>query len=160
MFPKTTVADPPNGYGTVPPNGSGNTAGFYRIGRVWSCVDGRGHIYVAWMDNRAGVWLPGDVAPHEISALGERDKWRVYFSVSSDQGMTWADPVAVSTANSMGGFGRPNIDDSAPGANHIPPGNLLSCDADWDKVYIAWPDTRNWMASDPNERVRVYVRTF
>ena len=48
---------PPNGFAPVPPDCENppNTLGFYRIGRVWSCVDPSGYVYVAWMDNRYGV---------------------------------------------------------------------------------------------------------
>ena len=47
---------PPNGFADVPANCDSppSTAGFYRIGRVWSCVDDNGNVYVAWMDNRYG----------------------------------------------------------------------------------------------------------
>ncbi|MCC7293703.1 MAG: exo-alpha-sialidase [Phycisphaerales bacterium] len=122
--------------------------GFFRIGRVWSCLDSAGRIHVVWMDNREGVHPDPLTYPH-------RDFWRVYRSVSSDGGLTWSSVVLpVSTASSLGGFGNPH-----PGSFY-PPGDHLGCCADDQYLYVTWPDARHYAEMAPDQAGRIYVRRF
>ena len=141
---------PPNGFAEVPPNGSGNTDGFYRIGRVWSSVDDNGNVYVAWMDNRYGEF-----------GTTNRDYWHVFCARSTNQNQgvpTWSTPIRVSGTTkiklsaSIGGYGNPFNTE-----NHIPPGDFLTCDADVDHLYVAWPDSRANQGT-PDAFTRVYFR--
>jgi hypothetical protein len=140
---------PPNGFATVPPNSMNNTDGFYRIGRVWSCVDNNGNVYVAWMDNRYGKFGTTD-----------KDYWHVFCaqSTSTDQGQTWSAPIQVSGSTSdplhtasIGGYGPARGD-------WVPPGDFLTCDADYNTLYVAWPDSRADQ-SYPNALTNVYFRS-
>lgn len=121
---------PSNGFAVVPPNDS---PGFYRIGRVWSCVDDNGNVYVAWMDNRYGKY-----------DTTNKDYWHVFCSRSIDLGEHWSPPIRVSgtdqvTASaSIGGYGNPGFN-----PDHVPPGDVLTCDADLNRLYVAWPDSRD-----------------
>ena len=139
---------PPNGFSDVPPNSSGNTQGFYRIGRVWSCVDQNGNVYVAWMDNRYGEFGTTD-----------KDYWHVFCSRSTNQGANWSPPIRVSGTTdinmsaSIGGYGNPFGNHE----NHIPPGDFLTCDADIDHLYVAWPDSRDNQGT-PTAPTKVYFR--
>ena len=137
---------PPNGFAVVPPNSS---PGFYRIGRVWSCVDSNGNAYVTWMDNRYG----------EYSTT--QDYWHVFCSRSTGEGQTWSAPIRVSGSTtdplgsaSIGGYGNPD-----PFTNFAwnPPGDFLTCDADSNTLYVAWPDTRA-NQGNPSALTNVYFR--
>jgi hypothetical protein len=132
----------PQNFASVP-NCSGNTdAGFYRIGRVWSCVDSNGYVYVAWMDNRYGQYST------------TKDYWQVFCSRSTDQGDTWSTvPTQVSGTSdvhtaSIGGFA---------GFDSAPPGDFLTCDADSQYLYVAWPDSRNQQGGQ-DMTYKVYFR--
>lgn len=152
----TRIFDSPSGggvtYADVPSSdtdGKFNGRGFFRIGRVWSCIDGNGTVHVVWMDNREGV------AP---DPQNRRDMWRVRRAFSTDKGLTWTVPTdPVSTSSSIGGFGIPN-NNYEP---HLPPGDFLSCDADSNFLYIAWPDSRHaltnqWLTRGP----RIFFRKY
>jgi hypothetical protein len=138
--------DPPqNGFADVPQNCDGRTFGFYRIGRVWSCVGDNGNVYVAWMDNRYGKYS-GDTS---------KDYWQVFCSKSTDNGNTWSTtPFQVSGSSgdlstaSIGGFNN---------QSWVPPGDFLSCDADATNVYVSWPDSRD-QQGDPTNPIKVYFR--
>lgn len=81
----------PANFAVVPANsGIGTIPGFYRIGRVWSCVDPGGNIFVCWMDNRYGRYGTTD-----------KDYWHVFYSKSTDHGSTWSTPVRVSDPGDM-----------------------------------------------------------
>lgn len=131
-------------FGTVPPN---NSPGFFRIGRVWSCIAPNGRVHLVWMDNREGrVGDTGDDAT--------RDKWRVRRAYSDDKGLTWTVPEApVSDQPSIGGYGIP---DPIGNESHIPPGDMIACDADDGFLYVAWTDTRN-APGTPQVYFRRYV---
>jgi hypothetical protein len=144
---------PSTGFASEPPNCSGNTDGFFRIGRVWSSVDDNGTVYVAWMDNRYGKY----------STTG-KDYWHVFCSRSTNNGTTWDTPVRVSgpvsgtldqikAAASIGGYGNP-----AGSPDHIPPGDFLTCDAGSNTLYVAWPDSRA-NQSDTGAPTAVYFRS-
>lgn len=152
VFPQSFVTPPSHGYAPVPPNDSGNPNGFLRIGRVWSCVDGQGRVHVVWFDNRAGKYVLAEGDPPEYEG---RDLWRVYRSMSTDGGNTWSAAAAVADGLSLGGFGQP-----PDSIKHAPPGDFISCDADWDRLYVAWCDSRDFRNSNPDLRSRVYVRTI
>ena len=125
-----------------PPNCSGNHDGFYRIGRVWSSVDDNGNVYVAWMDNRYGQYN------------ATKDYWHVFCARSTHHGDSWDPPFRVSgTSNpqasaSIGGF---------DGYDHVPPGDVLTCDVDSIYLYVAWPDSRN-QQTHPTEPPQAYFR--
>ena len=128
---------PANGFAEVPANSDGSTAGFFRIGRVWSCVDPSGNVYVAWMDNRYGKYGSTD-----------KDYWHVFYSKSADFGDTWSTALRVSgtsnaTASASIGGGQP------PRGDWVPPGDFLTCDADSVKLYVAWPDNRGDQGGSP-----------
>lgn len=143
---------PPNGFAVVPQNCSGNTDGFYRIGRVWSCVDDNVYVYVAWMDNRYGKYNATD-----------RDYWHVFCSRSTNLGATWStpirvsgttssDPVQIKASASIGGYGPFRGD-------WVPPGDFLTCDADQNRLYVAWPDSRDNQGT-PAALTKVYFRSI
>jgi len=149
---------PPNGFADVPNCANQSSPGFYRIGRVWSSVDPNGNIYVAWVDNRYGVFV------NDTS----KDYWHVFCSksTSSSQGDTWSAPIRVSgptngtldqirASASIGGFGNP-----FGNFNWVPPGDFLTCDADAIYLYVAWPDSRdNQPANEGNNApTKVYFR--
>jgi hypothetical protein len=140
---------PPYGFADVPNCANQSSPGFYRIGRVWSCVDPNGNIYVAWMDNRYGVYsYNGDTS---------KDYWHVFCSksTSTSQGDTWSTPIQVSGTSgdlstaSIGGFR----------GNHVPPGDVLTCDADSQYLYVAWPDSRNQQGGHTTLPIQAYFRT-
>jgi hypothetical protein len=140
---------PQNGFAPVPPNCNGDANGFYRIGRVWSCVDDNGYVYVAWMDNRYGKFS-GDTS---------KDYWHVFCSRSTTEGDTWSTPIRVSGSTSdpqgtasVGGFNATEWN-----GNHVPPGDFLTCDADNNRLYVAWPDSRETQ-NGPSYPIVVYFR--
>lgn len=137
---------PGGGFADVPENTSQSTAGFYRFGRVWSCVDSNGGVYVVWFDNRAGK--------STRTGLTDRDEWRVYRSFSDDSADTWSTPSAVASATSIGGYGFPTSNGSSN--KHLPPGDFMACDADEDFLYVTWPDTRDFTQSSSNSDTKVY----
>ncbi len=147
----------PANWADVPPNAAGNDDGFFRIGRVWSCVAPDGDIYVCWMDNRYGRYGTG-------TGSDARDYWHVFYSKSSDFGDTWTTPVRVSAPNasgsgitanvSIGGYGNPG-----DRGHCIPPGDFLTCDVDANNLYVTWCDTRNHQ-SDPQAATQVFVNVI
>ena len=126
-------APPSQGYAEVPKSGGGNEDGYYRIGRVWSCVDDFGNVHVVWFDNRLGLSNYTDP---------ERDYWQVFHSQSSDNGQTWSAPELISEVPSVGGFALPHF--RSGDWWWTPPGDFLACDADSQYLYISWPDSRAW----------------
>lgn len=121
--------------------------GYYRIARVWSCLDAAGRIHVVWMDSREGK--------HPAAADDNRDLWRVYRSVSSDGGQTFSSLVLpVSTTTSVGGSGNPHA------GLFYPPGDHLGCAADDAYLYVTWPDTRHYDDMQPGQAGRIYFRRF
>jgi len=144
VFTLDQSALPPNGFAPVPPNCDGDTNGFYRIGRVWSCVDDNHNVYVCWMDNRYGRY--GTTC---------KDYWHVFCSRSTNYGADWTTPIQVSGSTSdplgsasIGGF---------MGHDHVPPGDVLTCDADNNRLYAAWPDSRD-SRNEPSYPSQVYFR--
>lgn len=143
----TAPTSPSSSFATEPANCSGDTSGFFRIGRVWSTVDDNGYVYVAWMDNRYGKYS------------ATKDYWQVFCSRSTDQGATWLPPIQVSgtagdlTTASIGGYGNP----FATG-DQLPPGDFLTCDADSNTLYVAWPDSRANQNGHNNAPTEVYFR--
>ncbi|MCC7290714.1 MAG: exo-alpha-sialidase [Phycisphaerales bacterium] len=145
-------------YGTLPcepsnyaklPDDDGNFVrdGYFRIARVWACRDAMGRLHVVWVDNREGK-------QPDVTQYPNRDFWRVYRSVSADGGSTWSAVVsAVSTANSLGGYGDPD------GVVYAPPGHHLGCAADGQILYVTWPDSRHF-ATMTDTAGRIYVRRF
>jgi hypothetical protein len=113
-------------------------------------VDQNGNVYVAWMDNRYGEFGTTD-----------KDYWHVFRSRSTNQGANWSLPIRVSgttdinTSASIGGYGNP----FGFHEKHLPPGDFLTCDADVDHLYVAWPDSRaNQNMGHENDPTRVYFR--
>lgn len=128
-------------YATVP-GPSGPTTGFFRIGRVWSCLAPDGTLHVVRFDNREGAWGDG------------RDKWRVRRAWSEDKGSTWTvDSSPVSGDYSVGGYACP---DTSP---HLPPGDFLACVADVAGLHVVWPDSRAWHTED-DDVPRIYYRRY
>lgn len=127
---------PPNGFADVPNCANQSSPGFYRVGRVWSCVDDNGNVYVAWMDNRYGRFGTTD-----------KDYWHVFCSRSSapSYGDEWSPSIQVSGSSSdplptasIGGCFNGGCH-----GDHVLPGDFLTCDADNQYLYVAWPDSRN-----------------
>jgi hypothetical protein len=141
-------SSPSNGFASEPTdsNCTASSSGFFRIGRVWSTVDNNGYVYVAWMDNRYGKYSD------------TKDYWQVFCSRSTDNGNTWSTtPIQVSgTSNvntaSIGGYGNP----FATG-DHLPPGDFLTCDADSNRLNVAWPDSRA-NQTNTSTPIEVYFR--
>ncbi len=153
------AAELPANWADVPENASGSTAGFFRIGRVWSCIAPDGDIYVCWMDNRYGRFGTG-------TGSNARDYWHVFYSKSEDFGDTWTTPVRVSAPNASGSGITANASiggyEGTPAGDRgscIPPGDVLTCDVDAVNLYVTWCDTRN-KQSDPDNDTQVYVNVI
>lgn len=125
-------------YGDVATPSGESAEGFYRIGKVWSCIDGNGDLHVVWFDNREGLYNDN------------RDKWNVYRASSTNDGVSFSeDEDPVSTDWSVGGYAAAGDDPSTYRA--FPPGHFISCDADDSFLYVAWPDSRTWHTGATDE---------
>ncbi len=151
------LSELPTAWADVPVNLNGSDDGFFRIGRVWSCVAPNGHIYVCWMDNRYGRYGTG-------TGSDARDYWHVFYSKSTNFGDTWTAPVRVSAPNasgsgitanaSIGGYGNPGLR-----GHSTPPGDVLTCDVDAINLYVTWCDTRNHQ-SDIEADTQIFVNVI
>lgn len=143
----------PSRWATVPglsgPGGT-STQGFYRIGRVWSCISPDGTVHVVWFDNREGFATTGTYQSESV----ELDKWRVHRAVSDDGGATWTVRANVSDAPSLGGAAMPKPLNSV---HYAPPGEFIACDASDDFLWIVWPDSRTYLDSQDDEP-RIYLQ--
>ena len=111
------------------------------MGRVSPCIDSLGQVHVVWFDNRAG-W----------SGQQQRDSWHVVRSKSTTFGSSWSTGQVITSAASVGGYATPHP------AEHVPPGDFLSCDADRFNLYIVWPDSRGWLpGGDQTPRIFIAV---
>jgi hypothetical protein len=134
-------AQVPDNQSSEDPGGLRMMPGYFRVARVWSCLDANGHLHVVWFDNRAGK---SPETRNWFTQACETDYWRVHRVECGDplaEQMLWNTGVLEVSGLSIGGTGIPSGLQMRP---WCPPGDFLSCDADASYLYVAWPDTSDY----------------